>query len=145
VFELLAVMAAAGILITTAAWSMQGLYNRHKLTSAGEQIQSAIVAARVRALKEKTPYRIVFRDETATSPNRVEMEREVSGSFVSLPTETLTLPGGVLVGSSGSTNSMDTLTIGRRGDCGTGSVYLLDRQGQTRTVSVATTCLSSLQ
>ena len=113
--EMLAVLAIAGMLMLMSGAGLHHALQRQQARVVASESVRLVQLARMRALKEKVRHRIVFHDENADAPNRCELQRMQSGSFQTLPGEIYDAPVGVAILGGGLTNSMDNLTVSRRG------------------------------
>lgn len=100
----------------------------------------ALRYARLMALKEKTPYRVVFHDASAASANTIEVQRQQSGTFVAVTGQLYSAPDGVFILGSGSTDSVNSVTVGTRGECNPGKVFIKGDYGAMETVSIRASC-----
>ncbi len=95
--------------------------------------------ARMSALKEKIPYRVLIHDQSATTPNTVELQRRVSGSFVTLTGEVHTLPRTMRILGS----SLNSMNVNSRGECTSGNVYVTHDGADIGVVAIASTCFTT--
>lgn len=141
--ELLAVVALAGLVAAVAAPSLWQAYQRQQNRAVATQAVQAVRYARVMALKEKVRHRVVFHDASAATANTVEVQREQSGSFVTVVGHVYTAPDGVSILGSGSTDSVDSVTVGTRGECDAGDVFIRGRGESLEVVSIGASCHTS--
>ena len=94
----------------------------------------------MKAIKEKVPYRVLFHDQSAAMPNRVEVQRLQSGSFVTIPRGTHSLSEGVAI----LTGGLGSMTVGGRDECTPGKVAVQGRPSTPDVISIASTCHTSL-
>jgi hypothetical protein len=106
-------------------------------------VESMVQQARMSALNEKNSYRVVVHDENATTPNTLELQREQSGSFVTVAGEVHTVPEAVRILGSSPTDSMNDVTVNGRGECSSGKVYVAAGGVDVGVVTIAATCYSS--
>ena len=140
-FTLSGVMA--GVLVASLGMAivlpnLHRWYRKAKLDGALNTVSVMVHDARMRALKEKTSYRLIFHDENDSSPNTVEMQNNSSGSFQ--PTGAETLPYGIRLLGSGTTNSMNSMTVTSRGACTSGSVFLRNSSSDLTKVVIRPAC-----
>ena len=141
IVELLVVLVIAGILLTVGMPALRNFYHKHQLQAATGEIRSMVRYARLKALKEKVSHRILFHDENAATPNSYEIQNNEGGPFVTPPQHVHSLPQGVKILGSGPTDSMDILSVGRRGDCNSGKVFIQGNDGALLEVlSIESTC-----
>lgn len=143
--ELLAVLAIATIVLSISLPALQNAYLRSQI-QGGEMLVSGMVQqARMSALKEKVRYRLVFHDQGASTPNRIEFQREVGGVFVQVASESRDVPSAVRILGSTPYDSMNSLTVSGRGSCSSGTIFLsagVQASGMGR-VEIASTCFAS--
>ncbi len=143
--ELLVVMLLGGILLTVTIPAFWNFYRKHQLQTATGEIRILVHYVRLKTLKEKVSHRILFHDENAATPNSYEIQSNESGSFVTLPHHVYSLPEGVNILGSGPTNSMDILSVGGRGACNSGKVFVqADHAGLLEVISIEPTCHTSV-
>ena len=140
--ELLAVLALAGIVLAMASPAlMEGLQRQKTRAVASEAVQ-VVRYAHMMALKEKVRHRVVFHDAFGSPRNTIQVQREQSGTFVTVEGHVYEAPNGVTILGSGDTDSVDSVVIGTRGECEAGKVFI---QGHEiiEVVSIETTCYPS--
>lgn len=141
--ELVTVLGIAAVMLVAAIPFLQGYYRGHRLRSAAERTENVVRRVRMSALKEKHAYRVVLHDENAVTPNRVEIQRDKKGSWITLDGGVLDLGGDVRILGDGATNSVDSIVVGSRGECNPGQVYFRGHDPEVVVVSVASSCLTS--
>jgi type II secretory pathway pseudopilin PulG len=145
-FTIAELAVVVGVFAIAAMFIMPALGDfllKHQLTTSASEVEGLVLRARMGALKEKISYRVVIHDEAATTPNRLEVQRRPSGSWVTLPDGIRDLPSTVRVLGASPSDSMDDMVVDGRGLCETGRVFLESDLGSTETVSVESTCLST--
>ena len=136
VTELTIVTAIIAMSILAAAPLTLEAYQRHQVSVAATQVQSLVQRARMSAVKEKVSYRLVFHNENALLPNRLELQKKQGGSFATQ--DTYELPGKVrLLGSS-----LSSMTVSSQGTCSSGDVYVQVTDDLYEHVSIKSTCLT---
>lgn len=143
--ELMAVVAVSGVLVAMSSQALWESYQRGKTRAVAPEAVQVIQYARLKALKEKVRYRVVFHDESASTANTIEVQRQQSGSFVTISGQTYTALAGVSILGSGSTNSVNSVVVGTRGECQPGSVYLQGHHETMEVVSIQVSCHSSTE
>ncbi len=139
VTELLVVVVIVAVASLSAAPRLHQAFVNHQVDVAANQIQSLVQQARMGAVKEKASYRLLIHDESATAPNRVELQKYQGGSFTTLPQGAYSFPGAVrILGSSAS-----SMTVSPKGVCSTGSIYV-QADNALDAVSVTSTCLTGV-
>lgn len=138
--ELLTVMVLGSVLLAVAMPAFWSYYQEQRLHTATSQTRNLVRYARMKALKEKVPHRILFHDENAVTPNTIEVQNNEGGPFVTLPQHVYPLPAGVKILGSGPTDSMDSVTAGRRGECNSGKVFIQGHNGTLEVTSIEPTC-----
>jgi Tfp pilus assembly protein PilE len=144
-YSLTELMVVVGLLTLVLAVSVplfHNFYSRTRVSSSAAMVQSLVQKARMSALKEKNRFRVVVHDENATTPNTLELQREQSGSFVTVAGETHTVPEGVRILGTSPSDSMDNVTVTGRGECSSGSVYVYADGVDVGVVTIAATCFS---
>ena len=141
--ELLAVIAVSTALIATSSHALWESYQRNKARVVAAETIQVIRYARLKALKEKVRHRVMFHDESASTANTIEVQTEQSGSFVTLPGQVYPAPEGVSILGSGSTNSVDSVVVGTRGECQPGMVYIEGQYGTMEVIRIRGSCHSS--
>jgi len=141
--ELLVVMGIVALAAAATIPALDSFYRRHQLNAAATEFQALVLRARISALKEKVSYRLVLHDENAGSSNQFELQRASGGSWVGLDEGSHAIPDTVAILGSGSTNSVDTVTVTGRGVCTTGKLYLESERGDQYVVKVDTTCVTN--
>ena len=131
------------IILSVSLPAFDKYYRRQQVDSAAGMIESMVQRARMSALKQKIVHRVVFHDENAATPNTVELQRKVGGSFSTIPGQVLSVPGAVRILGTGPMNSLDDVTVSGRGECSPGNVYVSDGAERTRVVAIASTCFTS--
>jgi len=143
--ELVIVAALILLLLGVSMPALYRIYLSHQTDTAAVMVQSMVHRARISALKEKRAYRVVLRDENDSPPNTIELQREDSGSFVTVSGEVHAVPGSVRILGSLPTDSVDAVTVNSRGQCNTGSVYVTSHGGKARgQVAIARTCFTEV-
>ena len=137
--ELLAVLAVAGALFLIAAPGLREGHERQKAHAFGTETVKAIRYARMSALKEKVPHRVLFRDAGDATANTIEVQREQAGGFVTIPGQVHSAPTGVSILNEGFRNSVDSIVVGSRGECQAGTVYIQGHQ-ILEVVTIQSTC-----
>ena len=140
--ELLVVLAVAGLVLAIAGPALRNGYQRQKVRAAAAETVQVIRYVHLLALKEKVPHRVVFHDVSDTPANTIEVQRLQSGSFVTIPGHVYPAPSGISILDGGSTDSIDSVVVGPRGECQAGQVFI---QGpmSLEVVSIASTCHTS--
>ena len=140
--EMLVVLAVAGLVLAIASPALRNGYQRQKVRAVAAETVQVIRYVHLLALKEKVPYRVVFHDVSDTPANTIEVQRQQSGSFVTIPGHVYTAPHGVVILDGGSTDSIDSMVVGSRGECQPGQVFI---QGpmSLEVVSIESTCHTS--
>ena len=140
--ELLVALAVAGLVLAIAGPALWEGYQRQKVHSVSTEAAQVIRYVRLLALKEKVPHRVVFHDMSGTPANTIEVQRQQSGSFITIPGHVYRAPAGVSILGSGSTDSIDGVIVGPRGECQAGRVFI---QGPMSldVVSIKSTCHTS--
>jgi len=145
-FSLTEVLVVVGLLTLIFIVSLPALkefYLRAQVSSSAAMVESMVQQARMSALKEKNSYRVVVHDENATTPNTLELQRQQSGSFVTVAGEVHTVPDAVRILGSSPTDSMDNVTVNGRGECSPGTVYVAADGVDAGVVTIAATCYSN--
>ncbi len=140
--ELLATLAVAGLVVAIAAPGLLKGYQRQKARVAATEIVRVMRYTRLLALKEKVPHRVVFHDVSDSPANTIEVQRQQSGSFVTIPGHVYPAPSGVSILNSGSTDSIDSVIVGSRGECQSGQVFI-EGYMILEVVSIEPTCHTS--
>ena len=104
-----------------------------------------VLRARISALKEKVSYRLVLHDENASTANHYELQKSQGGSWVTLDDGMHGIPSTVMILGSGSTNSMNSVTVSGRGVCTTGKLYLQSEYGSMEVVTLDAICYSDME
>ena len=139
--EILVVIVAIGILFSMTMPSFYEMYRQHQLRGAATTVSMLIRFAKLQAVKEKTRYKVVFSDENAGgNANRASLQFESGGSFGDVSGQQHDLDEHIKILGGGGYDSMDDLTVSRRGECTAGTVYLEGHGGAMVTVTIATTC-----
>ena len=140
--ELLVVLTLAGLVLAIASPALRNGYQRQKVHAVVNQTVQVIRYVHLLALKEKVPHRVVFHDASDTPANTIEVQRQQSGSFVTIPGHVYPAPEGVTILGSGSTDSIDNVIVEPRGGCQAGKVFI---QGPLSlgVVSIKSTCHTS--
>ena len=136
VTELVIVVAIFGVTAMVATPLTRQAYVRHQVKVAANQVQSLVQQVRMSAVKEKVPHRLVLHDENAVTPNRIDVQKEQGGSFVTQ--HTYALPGTVRLLDS----SLSSMTVSSQGICSPGKVYVRATEDAYEAVSVKSTCLT---
>ena len=71
--------------------------------------------------------------------NTIEVQRQQSGSFVTIPGYSYSAPDGVNILDGGSTNSTDSTIVGTRGECQAGKLFIQGRDN-LEVVTIGTSC-----
>ncbi len=140
--ELLAALAIAVVVIAIGTPGLLNSYKRQKAAVVASETVQVMRYARLLALKEKVPHRVVFHDVYGSPANTIEVQREQSGSFVTIPGHIYPAPKGVSILGSGSTDSIDSVIVGSRGECETGKVFI-EGHMILEVVSIEATCHTS--
>ncbi len=140
--ELVVVLAIFGFVLAIASPALQNGYQRQKARAVAAETIQVIRYVQLLALKEKVPHRVVFHDVSDTPANTIEVQRQQSGSFVTIPGHVYPAPKGVVILGGGSTDSIDSVIVGPRGGCEAGQVFI---QGpvSVEVVSIQSTCHTS--
>ncbi len=140
--ELLAVLALAGVVLAIASPGLLDAYQRQKVRVFATETILVMRTVSLQALTEKVPRRVVFHDASDFPPNTIEVQRQQSGIFGTIPGQVYPAPGGVSILGSGSTDSVDSVVVGSRGECQAGKVFI---QGHKllEVVSIESTCHAS--
>ena len=139
--ELLVVVVLTAFLLGVSIPAFWNFYRRHEVQTTTESIRILVHFTRLKTLKEKVSHRILFHDENAATPNRFELQVDEGGGFITLPHHGHSLPEGVRILGSGSTDSMDILSVGTRGTCNSGRVFVQGQGGALlQVVSIQPTC-----
>jgi type II secretory pathway pseudopilin PulG len=141
--ELLIVMVLLVLIMTVSIPAVQRFYLQSQVNSGAATVESMIHRARMSALKEKIAYRVLIHDESALTPNTVELQRDESGSFITITGEVQTLPRSIRILGSGSTNSLDSMTVNSRGQCTSGTVFVTHDGANIGVVKIASTCFTT--
>ena len=141
--ELLVVVGLLTLVVLVSLPLFKDFYLRTQVSSSAAMVQSLVQQARMSALKEKNRYRVVVHDENAATPNTLELQREQSGSFVTVAGEVHTVPGAVRILGGSPSDSMDDVTVTGRGECSSGSVYVGADGVDVGVVTIAATCFSN--
>ena len=142
--ELMVILALGVVLLMMAAPNLRNIHAKHQQNGAARKVQSLVSYVRLKALKEKLPYRLVLHDENALTPNRVEVQWSQGGSYATEPGGIYELPDRVRILGGGGTDSVDQLTVSKRGACSTGNVYVQGTHPSLEVVVVESTCLTKL-
>ncbi|MCP3980728.1 MAG: type II secretion system protein [bacterium] len=146
-FSSLELIGALMLLSITAALafpSMREFHNRAETGSSATAVESWVRQVRMMALKERTSYRLLVHDESSVTPNRIELQRRESGSFSTIVSGAQ-FPDGVRILGSSPTDSIDTMTVGPRGYCEAGKVYVQGPNELLFVIKVEATCLTSVE
>ena len=141
--ELLVVVGLLTLILIVSLPAFKDFYLRAQVSSSAAMVESMVQQARMSALKEKNSYRVVVHDENATTPNTLELQREQSGSFVTVAGEVHTVPEAVRILGSSPTDSMNDVIVNGRGECSSGKVYVAAGGVDVGVVTIAATCFSS--
>jgi len=141
--ELLVVLVLLAVILVVSLPLFKDFYLRAKVSSSAAMVESMVQQARMSALKEKNRYRVVVHDENATTPNTLELQREQSGSFVTIAGEVHTVPEAVRILGSSPTDSMNDVIVNGRGECSAGRVYVVADGVDIGVVTIAATCFSN--
>jgi prepilin-type N-terminal cleavage/methylation domain-containing protein len=139
VIELLIAVALLAVVTVIAMPGLKTAYARFQVDSSVALIASTVQHARMSALKEKRSYRVLVHDESAATPNTVELQRDTAGSFVTVPGQVHTLPGSARILDTSPSN----VSVSTRGECTSGTFYVANQGANTGVLKVATTCLTS--
>ena len=140
--ELLTVLAIAAVVLIIAAPALQDAYQRQKVRAVASETAQVMRYVRLLALKEKVPHRVVFHDVSDYPANTIEVQRQQSGSFVTIPGHVYAAPSGVLILDSDPTDSIDSVIVGSRGECQSGQVFIQGPRS-LEVVSIKSTCHTS--
>ncbi len=140
--ELVVVLAVAGLVIAIASPALRNGYQKQKPRAVAAETVQVMRYVQLLALKEKVTHRVVFHDQSDTPANTIEVQRRQSGSFVTIPGHVYPAPKGVVILDGGSTDSIDSVIVGPRGECQAGQVFI---QGpiSREVVSILSTCHTS--
>ena len=140
--ELLVILAVAGLVLAIASPALLDGYQRQKARVVATETVQVMRYVRLLALKQKVPHRVVFHDMSDTPANTIEVQRQQFGSFVTIPGHVYPAPSGVLILDGGSTDSVDSVIVGPRGECQAGQVFI---QGPVslELVSIKSSCHTS--
>ena len=138
--ELMVVVALLTLVLAVSLPLFKDFYSRTRVSSSAAMVQSLVQQARMSALKEKNRFRVVVHDENAATPNTLELQREQSGSFVTVAGEVHTVTEGVRILGASPSDSMDNVTVTGRGECSSGSVYVYADGVDVGVVTIAATC-----
>ncbi len=141
--ELLAIVAFVGILAAVAAPPLMEDFQRQKAQVVATEAVQVMRYVRMMALKEKVPHRVVFNDVSDSPANTIVVQRRQSGSFVTIPGHVYEAPRGVSILGSDSTDSVDSVVVGARGECQTGTVFIKGTGATVEVVSISMTCHAS--
>jgi len=141
--ELLIVMALLALAMVVSLPALQRFYRESQVGASVATVEIMFQRARMSALKEKVAYRVLIHDQNAATPNTVELQRNVSGSFVTLAGEVQALPPTIMILGSGFTNSLDSMTVNSRGECTSGNVYVTHDGARIGVVTIASTCFTT--
>ena len=100
--------------------------------------------AKWNALKEKVPYRVLLHDEGSPTPDLVELQKQGSVTYFTLPRGTYRLPKDVHILNQAPSDSMDAITVDSRGECPTGKVFVKGKHEHQEIISVRRSCQTSL-
>ena len=139
--ELLGVLTIMAIVFLVIALPFRDSYERHELRSATAKVEMLALQARIKALKEKVPYRLLIHDESAATPNRLELQRRPASTWVTVDGGTHNVGRVVSILGSGSTDSMNEMMVDARGVCQTGNVHLASTSGKTRSFAIEPMCM----
>lgn len=142
--ELVVIIGLAAVFMMAAVPAFLNFYRNHQLSSTTSSIQNLVRFARVTALKEKVPHRVLFHDQNAGNPNFIEVQRNQSGSFVTLSRHVYRTERGVHILGTGATNSLDSLQVNSRGECDPGEVYVEGYSGVVQVVAIEASCVARL-
>jgi prepilin-type N-terminal cleavage/methylation domain-containing protein len=141
--ELLVVMGIVALAAAATIPALDSFYRRHQLNAAATEFQALVLRARISALKEKVSYRLVLHDENASASNQFELQKAQSGSWVALDDGSHAVPDTVAILGSGSTDSVDSVTVNGRGVCTVGKVFLESERGDQHVVKLDSTCYTN--
>lgn len=141
--ELLVVVGLLTLILIVSMPAFRDFYLRAKVSSSAAMVESLVQQARMSALKEKNSYRVLVHDENAATPNTLELQREQSGSFVTVAGEVHTVPEAVRILGSTPTDSMNDVTVNGRGECTSGKVFVVADGVDVGVVTIAATCFST--
>ncbi len=141
--ELLVVMALLALAMVVSLPALKNFYLQSQVSASVSTVEIMFQRARMSALKEKIPYRVLIHDQSAATPNTVELQRNASGSFVTVSGGVQTLPSTIRILGSGSTNSLDSMTVNGRGECTSGNVYVTHDGTNIGVVEIASTCFTT--
>jgi len=140
--ELLVVVGLLTMMLVVSLPLFKDFYLRTQVSSSASMVASMVQQARMSALKEKNRYRVVLHDENAATPNTLELQREQSGSFVTVAGETHSVPEAVRILGGSPTDSMDNVTVNGRGECSSGNVFVVADGVDVGVVTIAATCFA---
>lgn len=141
--ELLVVMVLLTLVMVTSLPALQRFYLQSQVSSSLATVEIMFQRARMSALKERVSYRVLIHDQNASTPNTIELQSNASGSFVTLSGEVQTLPPKIRILGSGSTNSLNSMTVNSRGECTSGSVFVTHEGTEIGVVAIASTCFTT--
>jgi len=141
--ELLLVLGLLALIVAVSLPALHRFYLQNQVSSTTTTIEAIFLRARMSALKEKIAYRVLVHDENATTPNTLELQRNEGGSFVTLAGAVPIVPRAIRILGSGSTNSLDSMTVNSRGECTPGNVYATVDGADVGGVEIASTCFTS--
>ena len=140
--ELLTLLALVGLVVGVAVPGLLAGYERQKARVVATQTTQIMRYVRLLALKEKVAHRVVFNDESDSPSNTIFVQRQQSGSFVTIPGHVYPAPSGVSILNSGSTDSIDSVIVGSRGECQVGQVFI-EGHMILEVVSIKSSCHTS--
>ena len=142
--EVVVVVALIALILSVGLPAMAKFYVRHQTASAAAMVQTLVQRARLSALKEKRDYRVVLHDENGSPANRIEIQRDSGGSYVTVAGEVHGIPGAVRILGSSPNDSVDSVTVNSRGECTSGDVYVTKDGEAYGHVTISATCLARI-
>ena len=80
-------MALLALAMVVSLPALKNFYLQSQVSASVSTVEIMFQRARMSALKEKIPYRVLIHDQSAATPNTIELQRNESGSFVTLSGE----------------------------------------------------------
>jgi Tfp pilus assembly protein FimT len=141
--ELLVVGLLTALILTVTLPDLKRFYLQHQVDSASAMVRTTAQRARMSALKERNAYRVLLHDENSATPNTIEVQQDQGGTFVTVSGEVHALNEAIRILGANPTDSMNSITVNRRGECTSGRVYVATDGADMRTVTIASTCFTS--
>ena len=136
-------MALLALAMVVSIPALKSFYLQSQVGASVSTVEIMFQRARMSALKEKIPYRVLIHDQSAATPNTIELQRNAFGSFITVSGEVQTLPSTIRILGSGSTNSLDSMTVSSRGECTPGNVYVTHDGEHIGVIAIASTCFTT--